>query len=36
LAQVEGVRVMDLVGGFKAWSASQLPIETGSALAAEG
>ena len=29
-------RVMDLVGGFKAWAASQLPVETGSAVAAEG
>jgi len=36
LARMKRARVMDLVGGFKAWSASQLPIETGSALAAEG
>jgi len=27
---------MDLVGGFKAWAASQLPVETGLAVAAEG
>jgi hydroxyacylglutathione hydrolase len=36
LARMKRARIMDLVGGFKAWSASQLPIETGSALAAEG
>jgi rhodanese-related sulfurtransferase len=35
-AQTGQARVMDLVGGFKAWAASQLPIEKGSALAAEG
>jgi rhodanese-related sulfurtransferase/glyoxylase-like metal-dependent hydrolase (beta-lactamase superfamily II) len=35
-AQAGHVRVMDLVGGFKAWAASQLPVEKGSALAAEG
>jgi rhodanese-related sulfurtransferase len=35
-AQTGQARVMDLVGGFKAWAASQLPIEKGSVLAAEG
>jgi hydroxyacylglutathione hydrolase len=35
-AQMGHTRVMDLVGGFKAWSASQLPVETGLAVAAEG
>jgi rhodanese-related sulfurtransferase len=35
-AQTGHARVMDLVGGFKAWAASQLPVETGSAVAAEG
>jgi rhodanese-related sulfurtransferase len=36
LAQDGRARVMDLVGGFKAWVTSQLPVEKGSALAAEG
>jgi rhodanese-related sulfurtransferase/glyoxylase-like metal-dependent hydrolase (beta-lactamase superfamily II) len=35
-AEMGRTRVMDLVGGFKAWAASQLPVEKGSALAAEG
>jgi len=35
-AQMGHARVMDLVGGFKAWAASQLPVETGLAVAAEG
>ena len=35
LAPTGHARVMDLVGGFKAWAASQLPIETGSAVVAE-
>jgi hydroxyacylglutathione hydrolase len=35
-AQADHSRIMDLVGGFKAWAASQLPVEKGSALAAEG
>jgi rhodanese-related sulfurtransferase len=34
-AQTGHARVMDLVGGFKAWAASHLPIEKGSAIAAE-
>ena len=33
-AQTGHARVMDLVGGFKAWAASQLPVEKGTA--AEG
>ncbi|HET9131494.1 MAG TPA: rhodanese-like domain-containing protein, partial [Terriglobia bacterium] len=32
-AQMGYTHVMDLVGGFKAWAASQLPIEKGSATA---
>ena len=28
LAGRDGPRVMDLVGGFKAWGASKLPIAT--------
>jgi len=35
-AQTGHARVMDLVGGFKAWAASQLPVEKESAVAAEG
>jgi glyoxylase-like metal-dependent hydrolase (beta-lactamase superfamily II)/rhodanese-related sulfurtransferase len=35
-AQTGHAGVMDLVGGFKAWVASQLPVEKGSVVAEEG
>jgi len=28
LAQVQRKNIFDLVGGFKAWTASKLPVET--------